>query len=170
MPRAGSWPTRQRAGLFKCGNQDIDDVTIRNLTIRNMNGKAISAFYNSCDRWTVDHVELAYNKRSAILLGNDSTFSNSFCHHNVGDVNSPDPNVNGGCYATYHSTNLLYVNNEIAYNGPEQKMFESDGINFRGNYVHHNIASGFWSDGSRTDCSLRTTSSRTTASSAFNWS
>ena len=28
-------------------------------------------------------------------------------------------------------------------------MFESDDITFRGNYVHHNLASGFWSDGSR---------------------
>ena len=139
--------TNPDTAVFRALNQDIDNVTIRNLVIRNMRGNAIAAFYWMSDRWTIDHNELAYNKKAGVNVPNASVVSNNLIHHNVGDLTSPIASQNGGGYIVYRSANVLFVNNEIAYNGPEQKVTETANVTFRDNYVHHNIGNGIWYDG-----------------------
>jgi parallel beta-helix repeat protein len=139
--------TNLDTSAFRALNQDIDDVTIRNLVIRHMPGNAISAFYWMSDRWTIDHNELSYNKKAGVNVPNNSVVSNNYIHDNVGNLQSTIANENGGGYIVYKSTNVLFVDNEIAYNGPEQKSSQSSNVTFRGNYVHHNVGQGIWFDG-----------------------
>jgi parallel beta-helix repeat protein len=132
---------------FRAHNQDIDDVTIRNLVIRNMPQKGIHAFHWMSDRWTVENCELTRN-HTGINAPNDAVLRRNWIHHNVGpSVGSTNPAERGGGYTANNAKNVLFERNEISYNGPEQKVTQTANIIFRGNYVHHNLESGIWYDG-----------------------
>ncbi len=133
-------------GAIRAHNQDIDDVTIQNVVIRNMPQKGIHAFYQFADRWTIDHVEI-YQAKDGVSLPNHSRLTNSFIHHNVGDPTSADAGLRGGGYIGYLATDVLVEGNEIAYNGTEQKFLDSTAVVFRNNYLHHNQGDGIWYDG-----------------------
>ena len=49
-----------------------------------------------------------------------------------------------------YAHNTTFENNEIAYNGREQKVVESANVTFRNNFVHHNIGDGIWNDSDNT--------------------
>ena len=138
--------TDLNTAVIKAMNVDVDDVTIRNLVIRNFPQVGILAFRDFSDRWTIDHVEVGPGKRG-VLLPNDFVLSNSYIHHNVGDVNSENTASRGGGYGCYLATRGLFLNNEIAYNGPEQKCMHGNNVTWRGNYLHHNLGNGIWFDG-----------------------
>jgi parallel beta-helix repeat protein len=143
----GSWTTTNSTqAAFRAHNQDIDDVTIRNLVIRNMPQKGIHAYYWMADHWTIESNEIAGNK-TGIVFPNNSTLRNNFIHHNYGDPSSADASLRGGGYVGYYATNTTFDSNEISYNGKEQKVMESVGVTFRNNFVHHNQADGIWYDG-----------------------
>ena len=138
--------TDANAAAFMAQNADVDDVTIRNLVIRKMPQQGIHAFKDHSDRWTLENNEIANNKigvqwpSGAIVRGN-------YIHHNVGVVDAGDPAARGGGYGGYLSANVLVEDNEIAFNGQEQKVLSASGITFRNNFVHHNLADGIWYDG-----------------------
>jgi parallel beta-helix repeat protein len=46
----------------------------------------------------------------------------------------------------FWADNTTFDGNEIAYNGPEQKVGRSANVTFRNNFVHHNISDGIWYD------------------------
>ena len=71
----------------------------------------------------------------------------SWIHHNVENPYSPIPLERGGGYSAYQSTDVLFEQNEISYNGPEQKVSLSTNVTFRDNFVHHNLWDGIWYDG-----------------------
>jgi parallel beta-helix repeat protein len=73
--------------------------------------------------------------------------TNNYIHHNIGDPGHPTPAERGGGYIAYWPSNTTFSDNEIAYNGPEQKISLSLNVTFRNNYVHHNTYSGIWYDG-----------------------
>jgi parallel beta-helix repeat protein len=143
-----TWATSDStAAAFRAHNQDIDYVTIRNLVIRKMPWKGIHAFYYlSPDHWTVEYNEIAENQ-TGILFPHDSVVRNNYIHHNVGDPTASNPGLRGGGYLGYYASNTTFENNEIAYNGMEQKIMDSPNVTFRNNFVHHNQMDGIWYDG-----------------------
>lgn len=131
---------------FRSHNQDIDDVTIRNLVIQHMPQRGIHAYPFMSDRWIVEYTEIS-GGQVGIQVGNQSVVRHSWIHHNVGNPFSPVPSDRGGGYNLYQATEVLFENNEISYNGPEQKVSLSTNVTFRDNFVHHNRFDGIWYDG-----------------------
>jgi parallel beta-helix repeat protein len=125
-------------GAFGAHNQDIDDVTIRNLVIRNMPQKGIHAFKDFSDRWTIENNEISGNV-IGVAAPNDSVVRNNYIHHNT-----------GGGYAGYGIVGTTFENNEIAYNG-RHKIVGSTNVTFRNNFVHHNLVDGIWYDTENTN-------------------
>jgi parallel beta-helix repeat protein len=133
-------------GAFRAHNEDIDDVTIRNLVIRNMPQKGIHAFRDSADRWTIEYNEIA-SSQSGLSFPNHSFVRHNYIHHNMGNPTASAPAERGGGYGGYRATDTILDTNEIAYNGPEQKVMDSQNVTFRNNFVHHNVGDGIWYDG-----------------------
>ena len=131
---------------FRAHNEDIDNVTIRNLVIRNMPQHGIQAYYWMSDHWTIEYNEIASNK-VGLEFAPDFTIRNNYIHHNVGsNPSASDPAERGGGYVGVLADNTTFDSNEIAYNGPEQKVGRSANVTFRNNFVHHNISDGIWYD------------------------
>jgi parallel beta-helix repeat protein len=129
--------------IFLAHTLDIDDVTIRNLVIRNATGKRCIHAAFGPDRWTIDHTEITGCQAGAILP-RGAIFRANYCHHNSGtDSGGAMPN---GCYFASNADGLLIEGNEIAYNGAIQKVMASNGATFRNNYLHHN-GTCIWFDG-----------------------
>ena len=129
--------TRRRA--FRAHNEDIDYVTIRNLVIRNMPQSGIHTYYWMSDHWTIEYNEIASNKIGLESAPN-FTIRNNYIHHNVGNASSSNPAERGGGYQVVRADNTTFDSNEIAYNGPEQKVGLSANVTFRNNFVHHNVS------------------------------
>ena len=142
-----TFPTREPLlqGLFAAHNQDIDNVTIRNLIIRDSTKAGIAAFYNLSDGWAIENNEIANNKHG-VQLPNSTVVAHNFIHHNVGDPSNPVPSERGGAYGSFRAHDVLFLDNEIAFNGPEQKVMGTQDVTFRDNFVHHNMRDGIWYD------------------------
>jgi len=125
---------------FRAHNQDIDYVTVRNMVIRNMPQRGIHAYYYMSDHWTVEYNEIASSKNLGIVFPGDSIVRNNYIHDNT----------YGGYMADYSHRATLEAN-EIANNGTQQKVSESDGVTFRNNYVHNNVGAGIWFDSDNTN-------------------
>jgi parallel beta-helix repeat protein len=136
------WTTSDPAftqAAFRAHNEDIDNVTIRNLVIRNMPQRGIHAYYHLSDRWTIEHNEIAANGNTGIVIPGQSLIRNNHIHHNT--------------FAGYmgpYAHNTTFEGNEIAYNGAEQKVGEAAKVTFRNNFVHHNVGTGIWYDSNNT--------------------
>jgi parallel beta-helix repeat protein len=125
--------------------QDIPNVTIRNLVIRDMPQKAILA-YGPSGGWLVEHNEITGNV-GGIFAPSYGIIRNNYIHHNIGpDPTSSDYDKRGGGYHSFRTTGAIFEGNEIAYNGPEQKVLCTNGLVFRNNFVHHNHSDGIWYD------------------------
>jgi hypothetical protein len=124
----------------------IDNVTIKNLVIRKMPQYGIHGSHTrSANNWTIANNEVASNKFGVMFTSN-SHILNNYIHHNVGDPTSPTPGLRGGAYVGQYAHNTILDNNEIAYNGPEQKVGLSLNVTFSHNFVHHNLRDGIWFD------------------------
>ena len=126
--------------------EDIDYVTFRNLVIRNMPQYGIHA-YRVTDHWTIEYNEIASNKYG-LLFASDFTIRNNYIHHNIGTPGTAADR--GGGYVGQYAHNTTFDNNEIAWNGPEQKVSESANVTFRNNFVHENANDGIWYDSNNT--------------------
>jgi hypothetical protein len=62
--------TDANQGAFRAHNQDIDDVTIRNLVIRKMPQRGVHALYWMSDRWTIEYNELTANQTALSVPNN----------------------------------------------------------------------------------------------------
>ena len=145
------WSTTDATqAAFRAHNEDIDYVTIRNLVIRDMPQRGIHTFYWMSDHWTIENNEVTGNKWG-VVFSPDFIVRNNYIHHNVGNASSSNPGERGGGYMGARAQNTILENNEIAYNGPEQKIGESANVTFRNNFVHHNMGDGIWYDGNCTD-------------------
>jgi parallel beta-helix repeat protein len=112
--------------------QDIDNVTIRNLVIRNMPQRGIHAFL-SPDHWIVEFNDIGPAK-VGVMVSSGSIVRNNFIHGNT----------NGG-YLVWKAADVLFQANQFAYNGPGQKILATSNVTFRGNWSHHNN-DGIWFD------------------------
>jgi len=135
------WATNNDAdAAFRAYNDDIDFVTIRNLVIRNLR-RGIHAGWPSLapDHWTIENNEIGPNY-SGIQFPASSTVRNNYIHNNT---------YSG--YIGNSASNSLLENNEIAFNGWEQKVTLATNVTFRGNFVHHNNGAGIWFDSDNTN-------------------
>jgi parallel beta-helix repeat protein len=136
------WSTTDEIAAAFSGAGDIDNVTIKNLVIRNMPHKGIWGSHLQTANWIVEHNDLSYNKYGVVLSAG-AIIRNNYIHHNT---------VAG---YTIYMTNLFpgtvarVEGNEIAYNGGgyAQKAMDSGPIIWRGNWMHHNVWAGLWNDG-----------------------
>lgn len=139
------------AAFFKAINNGITGVTIKNLVMRNGPSYCVNSYLTAAS-WVVDHNEI-YRCRSGISVGTGGTISSNFIHHNVGVTGDPRPELRGGGYTLNSSRGVSLVDNEISYNGTEQKfiygtlnVFNQD-LTIARNFVHHNVGNGLWIDG-----------------------
>jgi parallel beta-helix repeat protein len=136
---------------FKGVNNGVTGVTIRNLFIQNCPEYGVNA-YGSASGWVLDQCEL-HHGRNGFSLGIGGIASNNISHHNAGDALAPNPALRGGGYIFNSSTGASLINNEIAYNGVEQKFgygtlgVWNQGLTIARNWVHHNLGNGLWIDG-----------------------
>jgi parallel beta-helix repeat protein len=110
-----------------------------------MPAKGIHAFKDFADGWVVEYNEISANVYG-VAVGNSSVVRNNYIHHNVGDPNSLTAALRGGGYLTFRSNAVTFDQNEIAWNGQEQKVTHCIGCTFKRNVVHHNKY-GIWFDG-----------------------
>jgi parallel beta-helix repeat protein len=130
------WTTSDRTqAAFRAQSEDIDYVTIRNLVIRNMPQRGIHAYHWMSDHWTIEYNEVASNRDVGVHFVPYSVIRNNYIHHN---------SFAGYFGASAHNSTL--ENNEIAYNGHDQKIGQSANVTFRNNFVHHNVGMGIWYD------------------------
>jgi parallel beta-helix repeat protein len=129
------WVTDDESqAAFRAHNEDIDDVTIRNLVIRNMPQRGIHAFHWMSDRWTIEYNEVT-NSNVGVAPPNSSIIRNNNIHHNT-----------GGGYFVFQASNTVFESNEFAFNGA-QKVVAAVNITFRNNFVHDNGEDGIFYDG-----------------------
>jgi hypothetical protein len=137
----GTWTSNDDTqAAFRVHNENIDNVTIKNLVIQNFR-RGIHAYAGNpvlADHWTIEYNEVASNY-SGVVFPSDSLLRNNYLHHNY----------NLGYQGSY-SHNSLIENNEISYNGWEQKVMESANVTFRNNFIHHNEGPGIWYDSNNT--------------------
>ena len=132
-------------GAFRATNENIDNVTIKNCMIRNMPAKGIHASKDFSDGWTIESDEF-YGNRYGVHVGDSFSVKINYIHHNIGDPTSATYALRGGAYGGYQSSGSVFEDNEISYNGPEQKMVATNSVTFRRNFVHHNHTDGIWYD------------------------
>jgi parallel beta-helix repeat protein len=135
----------EQFGIINAHNVNVDNVTVRNLVIRDSAQKGIHAFTDASDGWLIENNEVTGN-RDGVHIGNFTTVRANYIHHNVGDPSSSVPAERGGGYGGFRQHDNLWVDNEIAFNGSEQKILGAVRVTFRGNFVHHNLADGVWYD------------------------
>ncbi len=124
-----------------------NDVTIQNLTVERYAAPATSGAvgeYAAGSNWTLTNIVGRYNHGGAAMVGDHSTVTNSYFHHN-------GQKGLGG-----HGSNLLIQNNEFAYNNYDWfgYSWESGGMKFGhlknaeilDNYSHDNNGAGLWDD------------------------
>jgi parallel beta-helix repeat protein len=141
------WSTSDTSqGAFRAWNQNIDDVTIRNLVIRNMPQRGVNTF-SGPDRWVIDHNEISLSQ-IGVHHSNAARVTNNYIHDN-----------RQYGLAGFKAVGALVEGNEIAYNNTVSnwpgdmggtKWAGVSNLTIRGNYVHHNHHHGVWLDGALT--------------------
>lgn len=137
--------------FFRGVNNGITGVTIRNILMRNGPSYGVNA-YLSAASWLVNHCEI-HHCRNGVSVGEDGVISNNFIHHNEGIRNDPNPSLRGGGIVTNSSSGVQVIDNEVSYNGQEQKFIYGTGgvpnqsLYIARNFYHHNVADGIWIDG-----------------------
>lgn len=134
------WTTTDTTrGAFRAWNEDIDDVTIRNLVIRNVPMGGITAFRDHADRWSAIDVEIGPCGGTGINLPHAGLALRLYVH---------DCAIGG--YAAYLSNNTRWEDSEFARNGNESKISLTSGTVMLRNFFHHNV-NGPWLDGENID-------------------
>jgi parallel beta-helix repeat protein len=137
--------TDDTQGAFRCWNQDIDNVTIKNLIIRNMPVRGINGYTNFCDGWTISNNEV-FGNPIGISHGNYFVISHNYVHDNT------QYGILG-----YQSTGAIIEYNEFTRNATAHDAHPGDSsasrwigasnTTVRGNYFHNNAWSPIWFDG-----------------------
>ncbi len=136
-------------GFFRSINTGVTGVTIKNLVIRDGPQYGVNAYLSSSG-WTVTYCEISGNV-TGVSVGTAGVISHNYIHHNVG-VPSSNPAERGGGIVLGGSEGAQIIDNEVAYNGVEQKTNASGGglnrsIYIAHNWYHHNDGNGIWNDG-----------------------
>jgi parallel beta-helix repeat protein len=142
-----NWSTTDaNQGLFRSHNQDIDDVVIRNLVIRNSPQRGIHAYKDHSDRWIIENNEI-HDNRLGISHGNFFQIRRNVIRHNW------QFGIGG-----FRSTGSVIEGNEFTFNAARFRDFPGNsgtskwaaGVTntiVRGNVVRDNYWHGIWFDG-----------------------
>ncbi len=141
------WHTSADVGAFIGTAHSVNDVTIRNLVIRNMPQKGITTAYGANSNWTIDHNEIS-GARIGISFPDYSTVTNNFIHHN-----------RQYGFTGYRTTGSVVQNNEVSHNelclchpgdGGASKLAGTTNDSVIGNYIHDNGGNAIWFDTANT--------------------
>lgn len=144
------WVTSDRTmAAIRAHNQDIDDVTIKNIVCANMPQRCVHAYQWMSDRWTIENNEFAKCFTGA-ELPNGAAFRNNLVHDCIGNPYADLPADRGGALSGNKPTTVLIEGNEFYRNGPEQKLVEGRFHTWRRNYFHDTFV-GVWEDGDNSD-------------------
>ena len=130
--------------LFRAHNQNIDDVVIRNLVLRNSPQRGIHAYKDFSDRWVIENNDI-HGNRTGISHGNYFRVLRNVIRDNwqygIG---------------SFLSTGSLIEGNEIKHNASRGSEFPGDSgaskwglvtnTIVRGNVVQDNYGNGIWFD------------------------
>lgn len=142
--------TDDTQAAFRAHNEDIDNVTIRNLVIRNMPQHGIHAFRDFSSGWRIEYSEI-HHCIVGIEIAPGTVVSHNTIHDNRNPAPNPSPGQRGGGYQGNGASGATFEYNEIARNAVEQKIANfAVNVTWRHNYVHHNDADGIWHDGTGT--------------------
>jgi hypothetical protein len=140
------WQTSDASqGAFSRGNENADNVTIRNLIIRDMPQKGISSA--SGDHWTIDHNEIS-GALVGISIPDYSQVTNNFIHHN-----------DQYGFNRFEGTGFVFKKNEVSHNeiclcypndGGASKLVGTTNVSVIGNYIHDNGGNAIWFDTNNT--------------------
>jgi parallel beta-helix repeat protein len=144
---------RVTAQAFISAGGNPDSVTIRGCRITNYNppmqmAMIEAALYGGSDLttgWVIENNEIDHSTNVGVKIGTSAIARGNYIHHN-GRLG-----IGGGGIGS------LVENNEIAYNhlpGVTDPIAEAGGSKFagttdlivRGNFVHHNLGPGLWTD------------------------
>ena len=125
-----------------------NNVTIKNLIIEkyaNWIQGGVVGGGGYITNWLIEGNEIRLNHGTGVVGGSSSIIRENYIHH------QGQMGVGTGAEGT---TNVLFENNEISYNNYAHCSNESggskfsvtDGLEVIGNYVHHNIGPGLWTD------------------------
>jgi len=125
-----------------------NNITIKNLIVEKYASQTdwgTLGVGGEATNWIIEGCEIRLNHGAGIVVGGESTVRGNYLHHN-GHVGV---NAGGGA-------NILIESNEISYNnytrvdpgwgGAGTKFYLSDNLQVIGNYVHHNLGHGLWTD------------------------
>lgn len=125
----------------------INNVTIRNLVIRNMPQRGVHAWWQNSTGWLVEYCEI-HHCLCGVSFPGASIVRNNYIHHCTGD--SAGGTIPNGGYISTTGTGSVFEQNEVSYCGETQKVIDhADNVTFRQNWFHHNTGVGIWYDG---DC------------------
>jgi hypothetical protein len=140
------WQTSDASqGAFSRGN--ADNVTIRNLIIRDMPQKGISGGGGGSDHWTIDHNEIS-GALVGISIPDYSQVTNNFIHHN-----------DQYGFNRFEGTGFVFKKNEVSHNeiclcypndGGASKLVGTTNVSVIGNYIHDNGGNAIWFDTNNT--------------------
>lgn len=134
------------------GTGGADNVTFRNLTIRNVPQRGIQAYpWNTHTGWVVEYCEI-YNCGEAIVPGNGAIINKNVLHdcYRTGHPSLTGAAVlGGGDFSAPEGllTNIQFIDNEMYNFGAHQKMLDATGMIWRNNYIHHSDGPAIWNDG-----------------------
>jgi parallel beta-helix repeat protein len=128
---------------------DCSGVLVQNLVIQNLPAYTCVGVYGSktaaADGWTIDHNDISGCRWGVNIGYNDNTrITNNLIHHNTRSSET------SGGYGANYARNALFFQNDIAFNGREQKVVSTTGTTFRANLVRNNLGAGVWFDGDNT--------------------
>jgi len=124
------------------------DVTLKNLLIEKYAIAIPSGAVGCCEpepvNWLLENNEIRLNHGAGVVVGPESIVTQNYIHHN------------GHLGIAGIGNNILVEANEISYNnythadfgieGGGTKFTNTDGIEIIGNYSHHNLGPGLWTD------------------------
>lgn len=135
-------------GAFMSHNEGtVDDVTIRNLEIRNMgNARGVHAWYESASGWIVEYCDI-HDCFCGVHFGDSAIVRHNYIHDCNGDSNG-GIYPNGGYFST-RGANSLVEQNHVSYCGDIQKVIDqAHDVTFRDNFIHHCDGPAIWYDDS----------------------
>lgn len=134
------WSTSDEiAGAFQAVNTNVDNVTIRNLVIRNMPTKGVIAMDNS-HGWTLENNDIGPSEWGFVLSANATVRRNKLHHASIGGYSSY-------LTRTVPGSVTIFEDNEV-FNNASQTKFQDGGKHIvRLNHYHDQIADSIWFDG-----------------------
>lgn len=130
---------------FRAHNENIDDVTIRNIAIRHMPQYGIRSYKDFSSGWIVENCEIDDCERG-IEVCDDSITRYCYIHH-----------IRDAGYTGNTPNNVLFESNRFAFilGAGNQKLVEGNGHTFLNNIFEDLSDNGIWEDGNNVNVVIK---------------